>query len=152
MLRPELQSMDIFADSMDTMVTTHKRVAESYFADGGIALACPPLKALLSIMANGDYKGRGLDSPEVRNLFTRDALIESEWYRARLEAKQEGETKLWQRHVKTLEAILDEPVYKDVVTRMGLKPRLAHAKEELARVQSPAYLASLDGTLGAQPL
>ena len=152
MLRPELQDTAIFAEGMDTMVTTHKRIAESYFADGGIALACPPLRALLTIMANGDYKGRGLDSPEVRNLFTRDSLLESQWYRARLESKQEGETKLWQRHVNTLESLIGEPVYADVVARMALKPRLVHAKEELSRVQSPAYLASLDGTIGGQPL
>ena len=152
MLRPELQDMAIFAEGMDTMVTTHKRVAESYFADGGIDYACPPLRALLAIMAKGEYEDHGLDAPEVRALFTREAMLGSTWYRDRLDAKQRNEIALWQRHVKTLEALLDEPVYKDVVTRMGLKPRLAHAKTELARVQSPAYRASLHGTLGAQPL
>jgi hypothetical protein len=54
--------------------------------------------------------------------------------------------------VKSLEAILDQDHYADVATRLSLKPRLAHAKAELGRVQSPAYRKSLDGTLGVQPL
>ncbi|HTJ79803.1 MAG TPA: hypothetical protein VL357_12480 [Rariglobus sp.] len=152
MLRPELQDAAIFAEGMDTMVTTHKRVAESYFADGGIHYACPPLRALLTIMAKGDYEGKGLDSPEVRSLFTRESMLASDWYRARLDAKQKTETTLWRHHVKTLTSVIDEPVYADVVKRLGLKPRLVHAKTELARVQSPAYRATLDGTLGGQPL
>jgi hypothetical protein len=41
MLRPELQSKEIFADGMDNIVTTQKRVAEDYFNDGSIELACP---------------------------------------------------------------------------------------------------------------
>ena len=53
MLRPEQQDMDVFADGVDTIVTTHQRVAESYFADGSIEMACPPLKALLEIMDKG---------------------------------------------------------------------------------------------------
>src|SRR5664280_2261292 len=46
MLRPELQDVSIFAESIATIVTTHERVARSYFQDGTIALAVPPLRAL----------------------------------------------------------------------------------------------------------
>ena len=153
MLRPEQQDMDIFADGVDTIVTTHQRVAESYFADGSIAMACPPLKALLEIMAHGKTAaGQGLDSPEVRGLFTRAHLLGSDWYRARLDAKQTAETTLWTHHVKSLETVLDQDGYADVIARLSLKSRLAHAKTELARVKSPAYRKSLDGTLGVQPL
>lgn len=153
MLRPEQQDMDIFADGVDTIVTTHQRVAESYFADGSIDMACPPLKALLEIMAKGKTaEGHGLDSPEVRSLFTRDYLLASDWYRARLDAKQAAETNLWTHHVRSLETVLDQDGYEDVAERLSLKPRLARAKAELARVQSPAYRKSLDGTLGVQPL
>ncbi|MET0261380.1 MAG: hypothetical protein ABW223_00680, partial [Rariglobus sp.] len=153
MLRPEQQDMDIFADGVDTIVTTHQRVAESYFSDGSIDMACPPLKALLEIMAKGKTAaGHGLDSPEVRDLFTREYLIGSDWYRARLDAKQKNETALWKHHVKSLETILDQDHYADVAARLTLKPRLIHAKTELERVQSPAYRKSLDGTLGVQPL
>ena len=53
MLRPELQDVGIFAESIATIVTTHERVARAYFQDGTIALAVPPLRALLEIMADG---------------------------------------------------------------------------------------------------
>jgi len=153
MLRPEQQDMDIFADGVDTIVTTHQRVAESYFADGSIAMACPPLKALLEIMAHGKTAaGHGLNSPEVRGLFTRAHLLGSDWYRARLDAKQTAETTLWTHHVKSLETVIDQDGYEDVAKRLGLKNRLTHAQAELARVKSPAYRKSLDGTLGVQPL
>jgi hypothetical protein len=153
MLRPEQQDMDIFADGVDTIVTTHQRVAESYFADNSIEMACPPLKALLEIMAKGKTAaGHGLDSPEVRSLFTREHLLGSDWYRARLDAKQTVETKLWKHHVQSLETVLDQDGYSDVAARLSLKPRLIRAKTELARVQSVEYRRSLDGTLGVQPL
>ncbi|MFA6959387.1 MAG: hypothetical protein WC205_01395 [Opitutaceae bacterium] len=153
MLRPEQQDMDIFADGVDTIVTTHQRVAESYFADGSIEMACPPLKALLEIMAKGKTDaGHGLDSPEVRALFGREQMLASDWYRARLEMKQLNETALWGHHVKSLQAILDQDGYEDIAKRLKLNQRLAHAQAELERVQSPAYRKSLDGTLGVQPL
>ncbi len=153
MLRPEQQDMDIFADGVDTIVTTHQRVAESYFADGSIAMACPPLKALLEIMAKGKTEaGHGLDSPEVRGLFTREHLLGSDWYRARLDAKQKVDVTLWTHHVTSLETVLDHDGFANVATRLSLKPRLERAQAELARVQSADYRKSLDGTLGVQPL
>jgi hypothetical protein len=38
------------------------------------------------------------------------------------------------------------------VTSLGLAARLAAARTEAERVTTPAYLASLRGTLGRQPL
>ncbi len=153
MLRPEQQDMDVFADGVDTIVTTHQRVAESYFADGSIEWACPPLKALLEIMAKGKTAaGHGLDATEVRSLFTRESMLVSDWYRARLDTKQKNETVLWTHHVRSLEGVLDQDHYADVSTRLGLKERLVKAKAELDRVGTPGYRRSLDGTLGVHPL
>jgi hypothetical protein len=152
-LQPEKQDPAIFADGMDNICSTHQRVAQSYFADGTIALACPPLRALLEIMANGaTADGRGLDAPEFRALFTREHLLASDWYAARLAAKQAGDVALWQRHVRTLEEYGANPVNADVVERLGLSERLAAAKAEVARVARKDYLTSLVGTLGVQPL
>ena len=80
MLKPELQGMDIFADGMDNVVATQKRVAQMYFNDGSIAQACPPLKALLHIMLYDQFEGKGLEDPEIRKLFTRENLLASTWY------------------------------------------------------------------------
>jgi len=152
MLKPELQGMEVFVDGMDNICATHRRVAESYFADGGVELACPPLKALLHIMAYGQFEGKTLNSPEIRALFTRENLLVSPWYKQRLEAKQKIETSLWKRHVTYLEAYLDRPSYADTVTRLDLSGCLTHARNKLQEVQSSAYRDRLDGTLGVQPL
>jgi len=152
MLRPETQDMALFADGMDNICVTHQRVAQSYFDDGTISLACPPLRALLHIMAKGDYEGHGLDTPEVRGLFTCEHLLASDWYAARLAAKQQADIALWTRHVGTLEEFISDPTNKVVTTRLRLAKRLAEARAELAKVSARAYRDSLRGTLGRQPL
>ncbi len=152
MLRPELQDLAVFVDGMDNIVTTHKRVAESYFNDQSVALACPPLRALLHIMAHGHYENKGLDSPEIRALFTRENLLGSAWYAERLGSQQTSDIALWKQNVAYLEAFLDRPSHEAVAKRMGIKERLVTAKAELKRAQSAAYPASLQGTLGRQPL
>ncbi|MEJ1973751.1 MAG: hypothetical protein WDM96_15185 [Lacunisphaera sp.] len=152
MLKPELQGLAIFVDGMDNICATHERVAQSYFADGTIALACPPLKVLLHIMAHGDWEGKDAAAPEVRALFTREALLASEWYAARLYAKQAADVARWTRHVKALEAFVADVANAPTVTGLGLAARLAAARTEAERVSTPVYLASLRGTLGRQPL
>jgi hypothetical protein len=152
MLRPELQDKDIFADGMDNIVTTQKRVAKMYFDDGSIAQACPPLKALLHIMLNDEWEGKGLDHPEFRKLFTREYLMASDWYAARLAAKQKIDRKLWKRHVEYLNAFLRKPSHEDVAANLNITERLAHARKTLEAVESPDYLKKLAGTLGAEPI
>lgn len=152
MLRPELQGMESFAEGIDNICATHQRVAQSYFDDGTISAACPPLEALLHIMAHGQWNGHDLNSPEVRSMFNRDTMLASEWYQARLTSKQQADIALWQRHVHSLEFILDNPATADIATRMDLAQRLKAAQAELARVSAPNYPASLAGTLGRQPL
>jgi hypothetical protein len=152
MLRPELQGMDVFADGMDNVVTTQKRVAQMYFNDGSVAQACPPLKALLHIMLNDECDGRGLDDPEFRKLFTRESLLASDWYAARLAAKQKVDRKLWRRHVDYLDKFLKRASHADEAERLGIPGRLINARKTLEQVDSPAYLQSLRGTIGAEPI
>lgn len=152
MLSPEKQGMDVFVEGMDNIIATHERVAQAYFDDGTIELATPPLQALLHIMAKGDWNGHGLDSPEVRDMFTREALLASDWYKARLEAKQAWDQETWRRHIESIRLVLDNPSMDDVIDRMELKQRLAHAHEEMERVKSEDYLKSLVGTLGREPV
>jgi hypothetical protein len=152
MLKPELQDMEIFADGMDNIVTTQKRVAKMYFDDGSIAQACPPLKALLHIMLNDEWEGKNLGDPEFRKLFTRKNLLASGWYAARLAAKQKIDRKLWRRHVEYLNQFLRKPSHEDVVENLGVANRLARARKILEAVESPEYLKKLSGTLGAEPI
>jgi hypothetical protein len=152
MLKPELQSKDIFADGMDNIVATQKRVAKMYFDDGSIAQASPPLRALLHIMLNDEWEGKGLEHPDVRKLFTRENLLASGWYAARLAAKQKVDCALWKRHVECLNQFLRRPNYTDVSEKLGIAGRLAAARKTLEAVESAEYPGKLAGTLGAEPI
>ena len=152
MLRPEIQDPAIFADAVDNIVETQKRVAALYFEDGSIDLACPPLRALLHVMRDGQHEGRDLASAELRSLFTRESLLKSDWYAARLEAQQAADRKLWLRHAATLEKFLAKPNYAGEAARLGIAERLRQARVQLERVKSAAYLKELRGTIGLQPL
>ena len=105
---------------MDNIVATQKRVAKMYFDDGSIAQACPPLKALLHIMLNDEWEGKGLEHPEVRKLFTREYLLASDWYAARLAAKQKIDRQLWRRHVEYLDKFLKRASHADEAARLGI--------------------------------
>ena len=152
MLKPELQGAEIFADGMDNIVSTQKRVAKMYFDDGSIAQACPPLKALLHIMLNDGWEGKGLDDAEFRKLFTRETLLASGWYAARLAAKQKIDRALWRRHVEYLNQFLRRPSHEDVAENLGIGNRLVRARKCLEEAESPDYLKKLSGTLGAEPV
>jgi phosphoenolpyruvate carboxykinase (diphosphate) len=152
MLKPETQDLDVFADGMDNIVSTQKRVAQHYFNDGSVELAVPPLKALLHIMLRDEFEGRDLSHAKIRTLFTRENMLASEWYAERLRAKQAVDARLWQRHVSYLTKFVTKTHYADEVARLGIEGRLDKARAELKRVNAPGYLEELRGTLGANPL
>jgi hypothetical protein len=151
MLRPEIQDLDVFADGMDNIVSTQKRVAKQYFDDGSVEMACPPLKALLHIMLHDQYEGKDLNHPEIRALFTQDNLLKSDWYEKRLAAKQTYDVELWQKHVSSLEAFLGKSVYAEEATRLNIPSRLERAKKILEQTKSARYLDQLHGSIGVQP-
>ncbi len=151
MLRPELQSMEDFIDGLDNIIETQRRVALNYFEDGSIDTACPPLKALLHLMAYGQFEGKTITDPAIRALFTRESLLASDWYQARLDAKVVVDRSLCERHVAYLESFLTKPNYYSELRRLSIHERHAKAKNTLERVSSPAYRASLVGMTGADP-
>jgi len=151
-LKPETQNADAFVDGINNIVEAQQRVAQGYLDDGSIEDACPPLQALLHIMASGEYRGMDAHHPEIRAMFTREYLLESDWYHERLEIKQARDTGLWQRHVANLQRFLDDADYADEAERLGIARRLEMARDKLVLVQAPEYLQRLVGTLGADPL
>lgn len=151
MLAPEKQSLDVFVEGVENIVLTQKRVAGHYFADGSVEAAIPPLKALLHIMAHGHYEGKKLESPEVRGLFTREALLKSEWYQKRIRTKQARDIKLWRRHVDHLKDFLNQEGRAATAADAALEERLQKARHELERSTLPSYLEGLVGTIGADP-
>jgi hypothetical protein len=151
MLQPERQDAAVFADGVENITSTHKRVAESYFKDGSIEMACPPLKALLHIMLHGHYEGRGIDDPSFRKSFTRESVIHSEWYAKRLAAKQANDIKLWHRHATYMQAFLTKKNYTEEAERLGIQTKVEKVWDIYHHCKSPEYLKSLFGTLGVQP-
>ena len=151
-LKPESQGLDVFVDGINNIVEAQQRVALQYLEDGSIEDACPPLQALLLIMATGKYNGMDAHHPDFRAMFTREYLLNSDWYRERLEIKQQRDIALWTRHVGYLQKFIDNADYSDEVERLGIRERLDQARQKLAKVEAPAYLQDLEGTLGADPL
>jgi hypothetical protein len=151
-LRPETQDAAVFADGVNNITEAQQRVAELYFTDGTVEDTCPPLRALLHIMAYGHYEGRDAHHPGIRALFTREALLASDWYHERLTIKQQRDIALWERHVRSLGEFLARAGHRDEARRMGIPARLEHARAELDRIRSPEYLTGLVGTIGADPV
>ncbi len=150
-LCPEKQDLDSFADGILYIAEAQKRVAEIYLKDGSFKIACPPLQAILKIMAEGTWNGLGLDAPEVRSMFTRESLESSNWYAARLAAKQRVDQRLWQRHVEYLTEYCSRPTHSAVTKRLRLLSGLEYAKSRLAMCSHPDYRETLRGTLGVDP-
>ncbi len=124
-LRPEKQDLADFAAGVNAIVEAQRAVARDYFEDGGIEIACPPLRALLHIMAFGQYEGKGIAEPCIRTMFTRESLLAGDWYRERLRAQQAHD--------------------------IALHARYSESSEHLSCLRSDAYLESLTGTIGAEP-
>jgi hypothetical protein len=152
MLQPEKQDMAIFADAMDNIVSAHQWVAEKYFNDGSVEYAVPPVKALLHIMARGSYEGKTLNDPELRAMFKRDAVINSDWYTKRLEARRARESALQEKLANELEAFMAMPEYQDEASRLDLNGHLEAIKARQAFLATNDALTELHGTIGADVL
>ncbi len=151
MLAPEKQSLSLFVEGIENIMQTYKRVAEHYFQDGSIDWACPPLKALLHIMAHGHYEGKDLSHPDVRGLFSREQVLTSAWYQERLAAKQKIDTALYEKHIQSLESFLKREAQEEAIERLKIRDRLAELKKNYDSIRSKAYLSQLRGTIGADP-
>ncbi len=148
MLKPESQDMDSFAEGVDNVFEAQQRAAQIYFRDGSINDACPPLKALIHIMTGGSFEGRTINDPGIRSMFTRDYLLQSDWYHERLRIKQQRDLMLWQQHRDYILQRLGENGQSDSFNQ-ALTRKLDATERMLAIVSHPSYPESLQGTLGA---
>ena len=151
MLKPELQDLAAYVDSIENIAEAHRWVAEQYFRDGSIDHALPPLKALLHIMARGSFEGKGLSHPDIRGLFDRSAMLASDWYRARLVARRDRGVSHQRRMIREMETFLKLAEYKSVADRLDIEARLVRAQARLAFVETDEYMRLLEGTIGADP-
>lgn len=151
MLQPETQDQASFADGILSIAEAHERVARQYFDDGTIEELCPPLKTLLTIMAYGTWEGKTVNDPEVRGMFSREALLASDWYLDRLRERQQRDIELWTRHVRYLEDFAARPGFERECIRLDIPGRQHLSARKLELVKSNDYIESLRGTIGTQP-
>ncbi|AEG01906.1 hypothetical protein [Methylomonas methanica] len=151
-LQPERQNLEVFVDGVNNIVETQQKVAQQYLDDGSIEDACPPLYALLHIMALGHYQGMDAHHPDIRAMFTREYLLNSAWYQERLTIKQQRDAALWQSHVDYLDKLIQDGTHHTQSANDYWQTRRQEAAEKLEKLQAPDYLQALIGTLGADPL
>ena len=149
MLKPETQDPASFVDGVRNIIEAQQRVATRYLEDGSVKDACPPLRAMLHILADGEYNGLHAGDSEFREMFSREYLMESDWYQERLDIKQLRDIALWTRHVDYLTARMEQESGLDQANNMDLSTLITQAGEERKRISSPEYRAALQGTLGA---
>lgn len=152
MLKPELQSMEEFVDGINNIVEAQKRVALNYFKDGSVEAAIPPLKVLLHVMAHGNYEGKDLSNPELRKLFDRDYVINSDWYKERLGRKQQIDIATTINFITYIKEYIAKPNNQEEVEKLKLNKRLKLAEDKLVYFKSDKYLEDLVGTIGADPI
>jgi len=147
-LRPETQDLAMFATGVQAITEAQRSVALNYFKDGSVEAACPPIRALLHIMAYGEYEGMCESDPRILKMFTRESLLASDWYKDRLRAKQSIDIALWTRHSAALEELMARGAPP---LQIDCNYRFTMAREQLKRAKSDSYLAQLAGTIGADP-
>ena len=152
MLKPELQNLEDFADGIKNICEAQEQVAKLYIESGSVEGFIPPLKALIYIMAEGTYEGNTIDSPEIRNLFTRVYVINSDWYKKRLAIKQERKVACNEMHIDYLRDFVNQAHNEFEVNRLGMQARLEKLDDHLKWVKSDNFIESITGTLGADPL
>ena len=149
MLRPETQGMDAYVDGINNIVEAQQKVAKAYIEDGSINDACPPLQAVLNIMAHGQHEGKMIDDPSIREMFTLDYLLQSDWYKERLIIKQQRDAALWQMNKNYIEQKMDETNESVTDIWADLQGQMENAEQMQEWVNSDSYLERLQGTLGA---
>lgn len=151
-LKPETQSLEAFVDGVKNIVQGHKKAAMDYFEDGSVELAIPPLRALLHIMVHGEYEGKSLTSNEIRIMFTKEHVLNSDWYRQRLLNKQKNDIYLLDKKIEHLKRFVEQPVNHMLIHAFGYSEALDLAEAKRVEISSEDYLKSLIGTIGANHL
>ena len=99
-------------------------------------------------MSCGQYEGKNIADPEVRNLFNPANVRQQPWYQDRLAAKQENDVKYLSDQISYMEEFLKKETHRGEAERLGLKKRLAKVVKELENAKNANYIKLLEGTIG----
>jgi hypothetical protein len=104
-------------------------------------------------MADGvTAEGWTLDAPEFRDLFTREVILASDWYAARLDAKQAAASGRADAGLAAIEKFVTTAGNEEPTVRLDMPARVAASRAEAARLAGPQYREGLVGTTGNTPL
>lgn len=151
-LKPELQDEASFYDGVNYICEAHRTVALRYFEDRTVEDLCPPLQAILEIMAYGESKGRDIHHPEIREMFSLEHMLKSDWYLEQLQRKQKRDIEGWKKHLKYIDKFLTLKSHADEASRLNSREKREYVLAQLQRVESPDYLKELVGFIGASKL
>lgn len=152
MLHPETQDMDAFVASIENLSITQRRVAEGFKRDGTYETLCPPLKALVDIMIDGNHKGMDRSHPDIRAMFDRETVLNSDWYKERLVEKQKRDIAYWKKIISYLKKNKTSDRLEAIQNHFNLDKKIAEAEKHLEHVSAKAYIEELKGTIGADTL
>jgi hypothetical protein len=99
-------------------------------------------------MVNGEFEGKGIDSKEIRDMFSRDYVLNSHWYKERLKAKQEYDLSLWKKHKQYLNSFLSKEHNLSKDKQELLEEKQKEIEKRISYYQTNEYLESLIGTIG----
>ena len=144
----------VFADGMDNIVDTQRRVAQHYFDDGSIAAACPPLRALLHIMRDGHFRGQGARRTRRSARFSPARIC---WRATGTPARLASQAGSRSAHSGSVACAVSRPfspsqTTREEAARLSIAARLERRGNFVDAVKSPEYLQTLRGTIGTQPL
>ena len=137
---------------MFNIVETQQRIAQRYIDDGSVDSFIPPLKALVHIMTSGSYDGKGITDPEIRDLFEREFVLNSDWYQDRLKIKQERKAACCRKHIDYLNDFIGKNHNASKVEKLDCRERLRIVEKRLAYVESDPFIQDYAGTIGADPI
>lgn len=151
MLRPELQDQDVYAQSILNVYETQKRIAQAYFRDGSYELACPPLRALLEIMADDKLDDSRLQSPEFRKLFDASLILSSDWYQERIDSRLNYMKDFWKGRETYLREFIEKEGNINTANKLEFAKRIEFCQKAFNALDEPATREGLIGSLGREP-
>ena len=151
MLRPELQSIDDFAEGIANIAEAQAKAARDYFEDGSADEAIPPLRAILHVMAEG-IRRQERTRPRNRGLFDRDHVFGSDWYKERLERYRDNEIDYVSVSLERLRRYLADSAEAGSVAARRARSELARTEERMSALSEPGYLDLIKGSIGLDPL
>ncbi|MEA1912149.1 MAG: hypothetical protein U9N32_10845 [Spirochaetota bacterium] len=152
MLKPETQDMEAFVEGVTHIIESQKKVALIYFEDGSIESAIPPIKALFHIMVNGKYEGKDINDPEIRKLFSKEYVLKSDWYKGRLQRKQNRDIAHCKKIISYLESFMLVKENVELSEKLNIKKRLDKCRANLKEASSKNYINFLNGSIGLDPI